>query len=203
VKGDGLTASILRFWAGALGGILLGWVAFRGAVFDPALPAFQCVTIGSMTALMLTAVRGGRPLHGVALVGAFGLLHLGLYWNEGWIRITAATASALFMGLGLFLAAVVFDALAGRGVRVLKFLVVGPLLGGIYFAISPLAQWGEMTGSGGYAQLFLNLYLGVIIGDGVALGIELIELLPGMFRVPPSPDLGTAAATAGAGEEHP
>jgi hypothetical protein len=184
VKGDSLTASILRFWAGSLGGILLGWVAFRGAVFNPALPAFQCVTIGSIAALMLTVVRGGRMTHGVALIGAFGLLHVGLYWREGWPQLATATAAAVFMGFGLFLAAVVFDALARRGVRVLKFLVVGPLLGGIYFAISPLAQWGQMAGTEGYAQLFLNLYLGVIIGDGVGLGVELIELLPGMFESP-------------------
>lgn len=182
MEDSGPSAAILRFWAGTLGGILAGYLAFGIQVFRPGGSPFQSVTVGALMAAILALVRSRRSTEGLAVVIAFALLQLGANWNAGWPRFLIATISSLFIAAGIFLIAVVFDHLARHGIRFFKFLVAGPLLGGIYLAVTPLSGWGALTGENALRNLLGNAWLGIVIGDGVGLGVELLELLaPGLY----------------------
>ena len=71
----------------------------------------------------------------------------------------------------------IYDLLAREGYRLGKFLLMGPLLGGVYIAATPVtAIWG-ITPSESLTKLVLNCFLGIVIGDGVGLGAEAAELI--------------------------
>jgi hypothetical protein len=173
-----LRATLLRFWAGTAGSILLGVAAPFIRVLQAGSPAFQCVTVGALAAGILALVRAKRAGQALILVGAFALVQFGLHWATGIVPAVVMVCWSLFIGGGLFLVAVVFDRVADMGYRFGKFLLAGSMLGGIYLAATPLA--GMAGGSGGQVlrSLWWNTYLGIVIGDGVGLGVELIELLP-------------------------
>ena len=78
--------------------------------------------------------------------------------------------------------ALIFDRLAERNYRFGKFLLVGPLLGGVYLAATPVAGLGAHGPQAVLRSLLLNTLLGIVIGDGVGLGVELADLLPGLRR---------------------
>jgi hypothetical protein len=187
VRNDGALAATLRFAAGTLGSIAAGYAVYRGGVFHPGARPFQCVTVGALMAAVLALVRGGRPGPALGVVGGFGLLQIGLVWHKGWPRAFTGFASNVIAAAGIFVAAVIFDLLARRGLRFGKFLVNGPLLGGIYVAVTPIAGLGlPARGAVMVSSLLENLWLGILIGDGVGLGVELAELIPGLFPVRPS-----------------
>jgi hypothetical protein len=189
------SGAILRFAAGVLGSTVAGWIAFRGDIFNIASPAFQCVTIGVLAAAILAMVRSGYTIGALRLVAAFALLQFGATWSSGPFPALAMAAWSASIGLGLFLASTFFDLLAQLGIRFGKFLVVGPTLGGIYFAATPLASFVAGEPQGVLRSLWWNAFLGIVIGDGIGAAVEVIELFlaptpsdpRGVARVDPRP----------------
>jgi len=172
---------VLRFAAGTLGSFLAGLIAFRREVFDVGNPAFQCVPMGALGAAILALSRASRPRTALQLVGAFALVQFGATWHSGWFRAAAMAAWSVAIGLGLWLVAAIYDQLARLDVRLGKFLVVGPLLGGVYFAATPLASFAAGEPDGVLRSLWWNGFLGIVLGDGLGAAVELVELfiLPG------------------------
>jgi len=183
---------VLRFAAGTLGSFLAGLIAFRDEIFDVGNPAFQCIPMGALGAAILALVRASRPRPALRLVVAFALLQLGATWSAGWFPATAMAAWSVAVGLGMWLVASIYDQLAGLGVRLGKFLIVGPLLGGVYFAATPLASFTAGDADGVLRSLWWNGLLGIVIGDGLGAAVELVEL----FVLP-----GRAAASAEIGDD--
>ena len=176
-----LATALLRFWLGTAGALIAGYAAFRGALFQPGHPAFQCITIGMLSAGILTLVRLSLRPQAVTLALAYGVLQLGIAENDRWL---AGLAGAL-VGCGMIVVAEIYDELARMGFRFGKFLLVGPLLGGVLLAIGPIAQYNTLIPFDAVRPLLLQMFLGVVVGDGVGLGIELGELIPvgGLLRV--------------------
>jgi hypothetical protein len=173
---------LLRLAAGTLGAFVAGWIAFRDQIFDLSNPAFQCIPIGALAAAILALVRTSRPVPAIRLVGAFALLQFGVAWSSGpWSAAITATWSVV-LGLGMWLVASIFDQLARLNVRLGKFLIVGPLLGGVYFVATPLASLAAAQPGNVMKSLWWNGFLGIVIGDGVAAAVEVVEL----FIVPRS-----------------
>jgi hypothetical protein len=161
-----------RFSAGIAGGVAVGLGVFRGAALDPRHPAFECLSVGALVSGMLTVARLGH--RGQALVLALAFAGVRCAMTPGG-RLQAAVAG-LGLGLGLTLVALVFEGLARAGWRFGKFLIVGPLVGGVFLALAPLTEAAAMNVYNAGGLLLLRLALGVLIGEGVALGVELAEL---------------------------
>jgi hypothetical protein len=176
MRSGSIPGAVVRFAAGALGGTAAGWFAFRDDIFNAASPAFQCVTIGVLAAAILAMVRSGFSVGALRVVVAFALLQFGATWRLGTSSALAMAAWSVCIGLGVFLAAVVFDLLARLDIRFGKFLVVGPLLGGIYFAATPLASFVAGQPEGVLRSLWWNAFLGIVMGDGVGAAVEIVEL---------------------------
>lgn len=167
-----LFATILRFAFGLSGGIGLSFLIFRQAIFIPQSPVFQCLTVSVLLAGILALLRSDRPSQAAALAVAIALLRLGFAQSQGW---TVVIAGVMHIG-GVYLIALIFDLLARRGILFGKFLVVGPLLGGVYLATMPLAAFYTVTGSDVMPYLMRHVFLGLLIGDAVGLGIEVADL---------------------------
>lgn len=166
---SGFVARFLLGWSGA---VAAGLVVFRGDVFRPGDAAFQCVTVGALSAAMLALVRGSR--HGAALLlaVAFGLGRYGLAASVGWLP----AVSGFLVAAGVYLIAVIFDLLARGGLLLGKFLLVGPLIGGLFLALTPITDFHTLTSDDVTRTLMLRFLLGLILGDGAGLGVELAEL---------------------------
>ena len=174
--------ALSRFVAGTAGSILLGLAIFRMQTFQPDAPWFQCVSVGALLAGVLALVRVGRPTQALSLVAAFALVHLGYAWTQGWGRAVAEWTYSLVLGGGTFLASVIFDRLAEEGYRFGKFALLGPLVAGVYLAATPLVLVGPDRGVDGLGVLIRHVFVGLIIGDAVGLGVEIVELLPPVGR---------------------
>lgn len=193
-----IVVTLCRFGLGTAAGALAGLAVFRGAIFQPADPAFDCLAVGALLAGLAAFVRLGRPGQALVLALAFASLRAGLAPERG----VATVLEAVLLGLGTLLVAILYDLLARDGLRFGKFLVMGPLLGGIYFAVTPIARFGDLTPTGAADTLLFQLFLGLVIGDGVGLGLELAELLPLGAPVPaPLVARLAPAVLEGAGEE--
>jgi len=167
-----LTEALLRFSSGLAGSLLVGLAVFRSAVFRSEHPAFECLTVGALAAGILALARQRQRGAALGLALAYGCLQPLV--PPGPVRLQAA-ASALLFGLGLFLVALIFDLLAQAGWRFGKFLIVGPLAGGVFLALSPLTELAGMNVANASRLMLFRLSLGVLIGEGVALGVELVE----------------------------
>lgn len=167
---------LLRFLAGTAGSILLGMVVFRMQVFQFQSPESQCVRMGALASGVIALFRANRPTWAVIVLGSFGLFQLGSTWSLGPSRSLTMVGWSLFIGLGFCIVAVVFDQLARMNLRFGKFLVAGPLVGGIYLAATPLASLAAGRPMAAMDALLTGAFLGIIIGDGAGLGIELVEL---------------------------
>jgi hypothetical protein len=121
---------------------------------------------------MLALVRKGRTVEGALLIPAYTGLRLAFAQSGGW-RIGT---SALLLAAGVFLVALIFDQLGRHGVRFGKFLVAGPLLGGVCLAVAPLSQLHALNMYDSFDPLMVQLFMGIVIGDGAGLGVELAEL---------------------------
>lgn len=168
---------LLRIIAGTLGSTLAGWALFGSKVFQFGNPASQCIFMGTMASAIFALLRAERAVQALWFVGAFGMLQIGLTWSSGPIRCAATVGWSLFIGIGFVTAGLVFDRLARFHFRLGKFLVAGPLVGGIYFAATPLASFAIGRTDQVVIALWDNAMLGIAIGDGVGLGIEILELL--------------------------
>jgi hypothetical protein len=183
----------LRFAAGTLGGILAGALAFQWQVFDFKNPASQCVTMGALASAILALVRTSRHVQAVRLVGAFAVLQLGIWWSHGPFPAVGMAVWSAFVGLGMCLIALIFDRLAHMNVRLGKFLVAGPLLGGIYFAATPLLSFVDPQDV--LRALWMNAFLGIVIGDGTGLAVEIVELFVASAKAPHAEPGKACAAT--------
>jgi hypothetical protein len=164
---------LVRFWFGIAGSLMAGLIIFRAAIVIPALPAFQCITVGIVLAAILSLVRLSRHGYALVVIAVFGVLRLGLVESRGWTM----GASGFLLAGGLYLAAIIFDLLGRRGMMFGKFLILGPLVGGVYLALTPLVEFHALTANGVMRILMEHVLLGVVIGDGVGLGVEVAELL--------------------------
>jgi hypothetical protein len=163
---------LVRFFAGLVGSVGLGWIVFRGALFDPTEIAFQCVTVGILTAGMLAVVRLSRHDLAALLIVVFGMGRFGLAGTEGW----TFAVSGFLLAAGVYLAAVIFDLLAREGMAFGKFVILAALLGGINVALLPLVQFHTLTSNDVIRAVLIQLLLGLIIGDGAGFGVEMAEL---------------------------
>jgi hypothetical protein len=166
-------ALLLRFGLGVAGALAAGLGAFGLAIFDPQEPAFQCVTMGPLLAGLLALLRSDRVRAAFGLAALFALLRLGFVHTEGW----AAPVAGACLVFGALVVSVLFDALARYGIRMGKFLVLGPLLAGLYVAVTPLAELGQLVGSELHVTLLRWAFLGVLIGDSTGAGVEIADLL--------------------------
>jgi len=175
-----LTGTFTRFWAGLGSGIIVGWAVFRGAVFSPDQPEFHCITVGALLAGILALVRLTGISHALALVLAYGALRLLVGPYASW----AAGLSGVLLGVGILIVSLIYEELERSGLRFGKFLIVGPLLGGIYLAISPIADFGDLSVFNAAHYFVFQFLLGFVIGDGVAFGIEVVDrfLPPGRWK---------------------
>lgn len=196
-----LSAVLLRLGAGWAGSVLAGLVVFglldlasriseqfgvfRGmglAVLVGGQPPVQCVTVGALAAAVFALVRTGRPAGALGLVAGVVAFVLGLFAPGGWPRAVSRPLWWLTVGAGAFAVAAVFDRLAARGYRLGKCLVVGPLLGGLYVAATPTVLLEAPPARAVLPDVLMYALLGIVIGDGVAFGVEMADLLPGMRR---------------------
>lgn len=168
-----MSAALARFWAGAAGAVLAGFVAFRGSLFDMSHPAFECLTVGIVAAAVFALVRCDRPGHAIVVVTVFAVLRLGLIQTQGWL----IGLSGLVLGGGILLTAVLFDMLGRRGIAFGKFAVAGALLGGVYLAVAPMVEFAGTIDRPAIYVVLRSVFVGVVVGDGVGLGIELAELV--------------------------
>lgn len=175
---DGLLAflatALVRFWLGTAGAVAAGYVAFRGALFEPGHPAFETLAVGMLVAGILTLVRLSLRGQALALLLAYGALQYAVADGARW---AAALAGAL-LGFGILVVGEVYHELALRRVRIGKFLMVGPLVGGAMMAVAPIGSYRELIPFDTVRPLLLQLFMGIVIGDGVGLGLELAELIP-------------------------
>lgn len=163
----------LRFGLGLGVGLIVPFLIYRRSIFDPTSTLFQCVTVGVLAAGTLALLRSDRPRAALALTTAFALMRLGFAQSAGW---NVAVAGALQSG-GVLVSALIFDLLARRGILFGKFLVLGPLLGGVFLAVTPLAVFHRSLGTDLFPTLMRHVFLGLLIGDTVGFGIEVADLL--------------------------
>ena len=135
-------------------------------------PQFQCVTIGVFVAALLALVRSSRGGLALVLACAFALFRLGLIRSEGWL----AGLTGLVQAGGFLLAVLIFDQLARRGILFGKFLVFGPLIAGVFLAAAPMAQFHDLTRSNALPLVIQQLFIGLVVGNGVGFGMELADL---------------------------
>ena len=166
------------------------------------------VSVGVLLAIMLATIRVGW--HGRALVLAMLLIPLRLslkrlpggaeampadsfgavhFLPPGLREFGVDLLGGLALGLGVFAIALLYDALAERGWRFGKFLVLGPMLGLLQVALVPMAQTLELAPSVTFPQLLTAFYVGVVVGDGAGFGAEALEL-----AIEPDPDPEEEAA---------
>jgi hypothetical protein len=174
---------LLRFWAGMGGGVGLGLIAFRSTIFDARLPYNQVVTVGSLLAAVLALRRGGSPGGATFVAVGFGGWQLWTVLPLPWDRALSHVLFSVVLATGILLIAALYQTLHERGVRVGKFLLLGPALAGVYLAATPaLTLWTVSTATVA-RDLVANMFLGVVIGDGIGFGLEMIDLVLDRPRV--------------------
>jgi hypothetical protein len=172
----------LRFAAGTLGSVASGLIlgpAVPGlgrGIFDPSRPAFQILAVGALFALVQALVRARRPLPAVVLSSLVGAMAMALSLARGPAHAISNGVAGLAVGGGIFLIAVLYDAMADLGYPVGKFLVTGPLLGGVFLAATPLSGLGGGPPLGLVRACWINAFVGIVIGEGVGFGVEVAEL---------------------------
>jgi len=165
-----LAAILLRFWLGLLGAVAGGLIVYRVEIFDPLSPAFKTLTLGSTLAGLLALWRSAARGHAGALAAGYALFSLGFVNAYGWLTAFSGTA----VGIGLLATTLIFDALAAR-IPFGKFLFVGPLVGGLLFAVTPMMEFRDLVPLGSLDALVAYGQLGWILGTGVALGVEVSD----------------------------
>ena len=74
--------------------------------------------------------------------------------------------------------------MAKRGVVVWKGLLLGPLLAVVYAAVAPLTMLGGQVAPEAVQTFWIHVLVGLLVGDGVGLGVELVELVWPKHRSP-------------------
>ena len=182
----GIPVALVMFAAAMAGSVGAGWIAFQAGIFRFDLPSAQVFTTGALMAGVLTLTRIGKIVPAVSLSAAWVLFQAGTVIRDSWFRIAMHATWSLVLAIGILLIALIWDLLARRGIPIGKFLLAGPLLGGIYTAAAPVTFLQGISPNSVMHSLLLTFFLGIVIGDGVGLGVELVELLrsrPARFRV--------------------
>ena len=167
--------ALTMFVAGMAGSVGAGWVAFRAGIFRSDLPSFQVFTTGALMAGVLVLTRVGRPSAARVFGIAWIVYQFGTATAERRSQLAAHMIWAVTMTAGVFIISWIWDLLLRRGVRLGKALLAGPLLGGVYLAAAPVTLLGGVSPNGALRSVLLTLLLGIVIGDGVGIGVELIE----------------------------
>lgn len=173
---------VVRFLAGMAAAVPAGWLLLPGEFFADSGHLTLCLIVSALVAGILSLVRGGHPRGALALVGAFGLLQLGQTWSQGPRAALVMVTWSIVVGAGVFLAALIFDRLAELGYSVGKFLLLGPLVGAVYLATTPLAGLSNVLDLDAVTTMWLFTYLGIVIGDGAGFGVEVVDLLDSRNR---------------------
>lgn len=168
---------LVRFGLGLAAGLATGFLVFGASVLNPGSTQFQVVSVGAFCAAVLALMRCGRLGPALVLAVAWGLFKLGLVQSAGW----AAAASGIVMGCGVFVSALIFDLIARRGIFFGKFLILGPLLAGVFLAYVPLARFHDLTQAAALQIVMQYVFIGLVVGNGVGLGIEVADLFGGSF----------------------
>lgn len=176
-----LAAVLLRFWAGVLGAAGGGLIVYRLEIFDPLSPAFKTLTMGSTFAGLLALWRSSARGHALALGVGYALFCLGFVNAYGWLSAVSGTA----VGAGLIASTMVFDRLAER-IPFGKFILIGPMVGGLLFAVTPMMEFQDLVPLGAINAMTAYGQLGWIIGTGVAIGIEFSDLMLRRHAAPES-----------------
>ena len=192
---SGLSAA-LRIASGFAGAAGAGWLALdvfrafglagpaRISVLDPSRPGFQCLSTGLLFAAMLAFVRVGKPAVCLLIAVAASAMQFGIHLSGGFPRVLTRPLWMAAVAAALVLAAFVYDALARSGHRFGKFLVVGPIVAGVFFFATPLLLLGGTPREPYLLELLLNGFLGLVLGDGAALGVEIAEGVMGRGTKP-------------------
>lgn len=168
---------LLRFWLGMAGGVGLGLLAFRLAIFDPRMPYSQVVTVGSLLAAVLALRRGGSAWMATFVAIGFTGWQFVTVLPLPWQRSVAHLLFSAVLAAGVLLIAALYQAIHERGIRIGKFLLLGPALAGVYLAATPALTLWTVSPASVLRDLVANLFLGVVIGDGVAFGVEMVDLV--------------------------
>jgi hypothetical protein len=104
------------------------------------------------------------------------LYQFGGVMNDGFFRMVSHTIWSVTLVTGIFIITLIWEFLAQRGFRLGKALLVGPLLGGVYVAAVPVTLLHGVSSSGALRSMLLTLFLGIVIGDGVGIGVEIVEV---------------------------
>ncbi|MDX1390315.1 MAG: hypothetical protein R3344_14085, partial [Acidobacteriota bacterium] len=137
----------------------------------------SCIVTSTLVAGVLSLVRVGRTGGALTVVFGFALLQLGQSFSYGPLPAMVMLTWSLFLGGGVFLSALIFHRLAQMGYSVGKFLLLGPLVGGVYLATTPLAGLSGVLELDVVISMWLFTYLGIVIGDAVGFGVEMVDLI--------------------------
>jgi len=168
--------AVVMFAAAMAGSVGAGWIAFRVGIFRFDMPSAQVFTTGALMAGALTLTRIGKIVPAISLSAAWVLFQAGTVIRDDWSRVAVHTTWSVVLAIGILLIALIWELLAHRGVRFGKFLLSGPLLGGIYLAAAPVTFLQGNSPHSMMRSLLLTFFLGIVIGDGVGLGVEIVEL---------------------------
>ncbi len=173
-----IPVAVVMFAAAMAGSVGAGWIAFRSGIFHSDLPSAQVFTTGALMAGILTLTRIGKILPAVILSAAWLLYQGGvaLGGRNGMTGTAAHLAWSLVLVIGILIIAVLWELLVQRGIHLGKCLLTGPLLGGVYLAAAPATFLHSISPNTVMRSLLLTFFLGIVIGDGVGLGVELVEL---------------------------
>jgi hypothetical protein len=173
-----VNVSLIHFGAGIAGGSAACVLAFRTLDALPSLQASQIIFTGLLLAICLTIVRTINPAVGVVLCVIFALGRLGLLELNGSVQMFSMLFTDLVLGLGAMLIAVIFHLLAESGLKLGKFLLVGPLVGGLFVATTMINEFFSPRPGDPLIAILIGVFLGAVVGNGVSLGVELVELHP-------------------------
>lgn len=172
-----VTQVLGRFVAGFSGVVGLGWIAFRERLFQPWETAFSVLVIGAVAAAILAALRGRRGSHAVAIAIGYAVFQLTL-WN---VRGLMYASTGIVIASGLLITGWIFDQLGRLGWSVGKFLIYGPMVAGIFLAVAPMMTYNTLTSDNVLRTFLVYLYMGLVTGHGVGLGIEAADLIGRAF----------------------
>ena len=167
---------LFHFGAGIAGGAAACVLAFRTLDSLPSLQASQIIFTGVLLAICLTLVRTIHPALAVVLCCICALGRLGMLELNGSARMFSTLLTDLVFGLGAMLIAVIFHLLAENGLRLGKFLLVGPLVGGLFVATTIISEFFSPQPGDPLIAILIGVFLGAVVGNGVGLGVELVEL---------------------------
>ena len=94
------------------------------------------------------------------------------------VQMFSTLFTDLVLGLGAMLIAVIFHLLAESGLKLGKFLLVGPLVGGLFVATTMINEFVSPLPGDPLLAILVGVFLGAVVGNGVGLGVELVELHP-------------------------